>query len=108
MSTAATAPQTAVIACTVVTMNAAASGDTALAGDRTMLIVDTGSSSTVLTITTTQAGPGGLTIANDAVSISANKTVAIALPSAVFAGAGGMAALSWSVTTNVTWGLVNI
>jgi hypothetical protein len=101
------------VAGTSPTMSAASGGgDVVDTGDTVFLVVNSGSTTANLTITT----PGtvsGLAIADNVIAIPANAgTVATAppvlipLPTSLYGDANGQAALSWSAVTNIKFAVI--
>jgi hypothetical protein len=95
------------------TMSSASSGgDLVETGDSVFLVVCSDSTPATLTITTPNT-VSGLAIADASVTIPASAGVSgtsgpviVALPTAVFGNASGLAALSWSATTGIKFAVV--
>lgn len=90
------------------TYNAAsAGGDTFPVGDHVVLHIKNGGASAVTATITTPGNVSGLAIADQAVNVPAGGEVFSGpIRRDLFAGAGGVASVSWSATTSVTFAVL--
>lgn len=91
----------------VPTAHSAASGDKVSAEDDVIIIVSTSGTLTNLTIAT----PGtvdGLAIADKVIALTSTQTQAIKMSKSDYADAQGLADLSWSSVTGVTFTVLRV
>lgn len=84
---------------------ASGGGDKFTPSDRTSVIVFNGSGSAVtVTVVTPNTGPGGTAIADFTFTVDAGEIdIRGPFPATDWAGAGGLADITWSAATAVAW-----
>lgn len=88
--------------------NASPGGDRFVPAARTFLHVKNGSGSSVTVTLATPGSVDGLAIADRTVSVPAGTERMIAVPSELYRSSDGLADVTWSATTSVTFALVRI
>lgn len=87
---------------------ASGGGDKFTPDDATVLLIKNGGGASITaTIVTPWTGPAGLALADATVPVAAGAEVLVgAFAGPYWAGASGLADITWSSTTSVTWAAV--